>query len=105
MLVMFLAYRCSTQYHFADQYLTVLWIQIHESGPGSCISSEYGYGSGSGSGSRFLMNKNWKIQEKNVYFFYQKLQFTYSYIGLLQGRPSYRKSLQPSKGNIQHFKK
>jgi hypothetical protein len=29
----------------------------------------------------------------------------YSYLGLEKGCPSYRKSLQPSKQNIQHFKK
>jgi hypothetical protein len=29
---------------------------------------------------------------------------TYLSIGLHKGRPSYRRSLQPSKENIQHFK-
>ncbi len=35
-------------------------------------------------------------------FFYQKFPFTY--LGLHKGRTSYRRSLQPSKENIQHFK-
>ncbi len=48
--------------------------------------------------------KNEKIQVKCfVYFFDQKLQFTS--LGLHKGRPSYRSSLQPSKENIQYFKK
>jgi hypothetical protein len=35
----------------------------------------------------------------------QKLQFTYPVIPRPQkGRPSYKRSLQPSKGNIQRFK-
>jgi hypothetical protein len=34
----------------------------------------------------------------------QKLQFFYLSLGLQKGRPSYRRSLQPSKENNQHFK-
>jgi hypothetical protein len=37
-------------------------------------------------------------------FFDQKLQFTYL-LSHYKGRPSFRRSLQPSKENIQHFKK
>jgi hypothetical protein len=40
---------------------------------------------------------------KNV-FFNQKLQFTYP-VSLLKRRPSYRRSLQPSKENMQRLKK
>jgi hypothetical protein len=32
------------------------------------------------------------------------LQFTYP-LGLHKGHPSYRRNLQPSKENIQHFKR
>ncbi len=60
------------------------------SGWGSSISKE----SGSGSGSRVWMTNN----------FWSKIAI-YLSLGLLKGRPSYRKSLQPSKDNIQHFKK
>jgi hypothetical protein len=39
-------------------------------------------------------NYSWK---KNFIFFDKKL------LGLYKGRPIYRRSLQPSKENIQHF--
>jgi hypothetical protein len=65
-----------------------------------------GYGSGSsifcqcGSGyiSKVLMTKNWKkfTAEIKFNFFYQKLLS----LGLHKGRPSYRRSLHPSKENI-----
>jgi hypothetical protein len=51
-----------------------------------------------------------KLKEKNtaenflLSFVDQKLQFTYP-LGLHKGRPIYRRSLQPSKENIQHLKK
>ncbi len=47
---------------------------------------------------RVLMTKNLK-KTYSWKFFYQKLQFTYHIpsLGLHKGRPSYRKSLQPSK--------
>ncbi len=57
--------------------------------------------------SSVLMTKNWrkKIQLKIFCgsFFDQKLQFTS--LGLNKGRQSYRRSLQPSKENIQYWKK
>ncbi len=47
-----------------------------------------------------------KIEKKFTtdIFLYQKLQVTYLYLGHHKGRPSYRRSLQPSRENIQHFK-
>ncbi len=51
-----------------------------------------------------------KLKKKNVqvkifiYFYDQKLQFTYPWASK-KGRLRYRRSLQPSKENIQHFKK
>ncbi len=45
-------------------------------------------------------NYSWKF---NLYFFYQKLQFTYP-LDLHKGRPSYRRNLRPSKENIQYLK-
>jgi hypothetical protein len=43
--------------------------------------------------------------DENSFFNFldQKLQLTYSKASK-KGRPSYRRSLQPSKENIQHFK-
>jgi hypothetical protein len=52
------------------------------------------------SGSKVLMTKK---LEKIRFFGIKKLQFTFS-LGLHKGRPSYRRSLQLSKENIQHFK-
>jgi hypothetical protein len=54
-----------------------------DSGSGSSISRE------SGSGSRVLMTKKWKKYSLKKFL----------------GRPSYRRSLQPSQENIHHFKK
>ncbi len=50
-----------------------------------------------------------KIEETNtaeifLIFFWSKIAI-YSSLGLHKGRPSYRRSLQPSTENIQHFKK
>jgi hypothetical protein len=69
---------------------------------GSSISSE------SGSGSRILMIKTFlkkKIQRKICYIFYWSKIAIYFFPGLYKGHPSYRRSLQLSKENIQHFKK
>jgi hypothetical protein len=41
--------------------------------------------------------------EKNI-FSEKNLLFTYLSLGLHEGRPSYRRSLHPSKETIQHFK-
>jgi hypothetical protein len=60
------------------------------------------------SGSRVLMTKNWKkiTAEKNLIFFFNIKNWgtIYLSLGLHKGRPSCRRSLQPSKENIQHFK-
>ncbi len=48
--------------------------------------------------SRVLMTKNWKKCKAGKKF------AIYLTLGLHKGRPSYRRSLQPSKDNIQHFK-
>ncbi len=69
-------------------------------------------GSGfSESGSRFrifgwiaiqIRTKNYR-RKKNLLFFFIK-NGNYLSLGLHNGRPSFRRSLQPSKENIQHFK-
>ncbi len=59
------------------------------------------------SGSRGFMTKNWKkitAEQKKLNFLDQKLPYNYLYIRLHKGRPSYKRSLQLSKENIQHFK-
>jgi hypothetical protein len=50
------------------------------------------------------MTKKWKkfAAEKNLKFLIKKIAI-YIYLGLHKGRLSYRRSLQPSKENIQHF--
>jgi hypothetical protein len=48
------------------------------------------------------LHKN--VQLKKSKFFDKKLQFTYPSVCRNKGRSSYRRSLQPSKENIQHFK-
>ncbi len=48
------------------------------------------------------MGKN--LSEKKFVFFWSKIAF-YLSLGFRNGRPSYRRSLQPSKENIQHFRK
>ncbi len=69
--------------------------------------------SGSGSGSRDLMaetckeNQNFLChtpQLKRNQFFIKIWNTLYLSLGLNQGCPSYGRSLQPSKENIQHFK-
>jgi hypothetical protein len=42
--------------------------------------------------------------EKKINFFLDQKKIIYLSQGLHKGRPSYRRSLQPSKENIQHFK-
>ncbi len=61
---------------------------------------------GSRPGSRVLMTKNWRKKvsaEKKLYFFSSKIAI-YLSLGLHKGRPSHRRSLQPSKENIPLFK-
>ncbi len=77
-------------------------IETSVSGPDSMIQdsdpafqAEYK----SGSGSRVWMIKN----EFNI-FVIQKCNLRGVFLGLHKGRPSYSRSLQPSKENIQHFK-
>ncbi len=62
--------------------------------------------SGFGSGSMDFMTKNWeKYSRKKYLFFGSKIAIYLSHLGLLKGRPSYRRYLQPTTENIQHFKK
>jgi hypothetical protein len=51
------------------------------------------------------MTKNWTkfTGEKKFDIFLSKITI-YLSLGLHKGRPSYSRSLQPSKENIQHFK-
>jgi hypothetical protein len=52
-----------------------------------------------------LMKKNFtKFKAENFYIFFWSKIAIYLSIGLHKGRPSYRRSLQSSKENIQHFK-
>ncbi len=58
-----------------------------------------------GSGSMILMTKNWKKNyswKKKFDIFLIKIAI-YLSLDLHKGRPSYRRSLQPSQENIQHF--
>ncbi len=64
------------------------------------------------SGSRVLMTRNWKkYQLKKLYFLNKYVgnfcmnnkKIKFFSLGLQKGRPSYRRSLQPSKENIQNF--
>jgi hypothetical protein len=58
-----------------------------------------------GSGSRVWWPKIEKITaEKKINLFFGPKTTIYLSLGLHKGRPSYRRSLQPSKKNIQHFK-
>ncbi len=85
-------------------FKTVLWIQIlwvgSGYGSGSSISSE------SGSGPGYLWLKVGKKYSGKFFlsFFWWKIAI-YLSLGLLKSRPSQRRSLQPTKENIQHFKK
>ncbi len=63
--------------------------------------------SGSGYGTRIVMTKNWRKENSRncfLFFFWLKIA-VYLSLGLHKGRPSYRRSLQPSKENIQHCKR
>jgi hypothetical protein len=72
------------------------------SGSGSSISSE----SGSGYGSRVLMNKNLNKNSTDIFsFLYLIKNYNLLFLGLHKGRQNYKRSLQPSKKNIQHFKR
>ncbi len=62
------------------------------------FGSGYEYRSGIGSGSRS------RVLAEKIIFFWSKIAI-YLSLGLLKGRPSYRKSLQPSKEIIQYLKK
>jgi hypothetical protein len=50
------------------------------------------------------MIKHWKNIAEKLYIFLSK-NAIYLSLELLKGGPSYRRSLQPSIENIQHFKK
>jgi hypothetical protein len=89
-----------------------IWIQAdqltYKQGCGSALiscGSGYGYGSrsqcgsGSSSRSRVLMTKNWKI----IFPIFSKIAI-YLSLGLPKERARYRRSLQPSKENIQNLK-
>jgi hypothetical protein len=58
-----------------------------------------------GSGSRVFTTKKWEkfTAEKNLIFLLSKIAIFLS-LDLHKGRPSYRRSLQPAKENIQDFK-
>jgi hypothetical protein len=69
--------------------------------PDTAFKSEYGSVSNQDPG--FDDQKLEKLQLKNVIFLGSKTTIYFS-LGLQKGRPSYRRSLQPTKENIQHFK-
>ncbi len=73
-------------------------------GFGSNISSESGsgYGSGSNPDPGFWWPRS---TAGNFSFFFWSQIAIYLSLGLHKGRPSYRRSLAPSKQNIQHLKK
>ncbi len=63
-------------------------------------------GSGSSSESRVLITKNWKKPAvKLLYIFFGLKIASYLSLNLHKGRTSYRRRLQTSKENIQHFKR
>ncbi len=70
------------------------------SGSGFSILSEYR------SGFRVLMTKNWKkfTAENFFFFFFFFKNCNLLSLGLHKGRSNYRRSLHPSKENIQLFK-
>ncbi len=60
----------------------------------------------SGSGSRVWWSKIEKNLLLEILFLFSRSKIAiYLSLGLHKGRPSYRRSLQPSKENIQHFKR
>jgi hypothetical protein len=51
-------------------------------------------------------DKNWKKNTaEKMYLLIKNNNLLYLSQGLLKGRPSYMRSLQPSKENMQHFNK
>ncbi len=53
------------------------------------------------------MLKNWKkftAEKKFIFFFIKNRNLLIPFLGLHKGRPCYRRSLQSSEENIQHFK-
>ncbi len=55
-------------------------------------------------GPRILININWEKIQLNCFFFISKIAICLS-LGLHKGLPSYKRLLEPSKKNIQHFKR
>ncbi len=91
------------QGHSKNQYCGSGFIESGSGyGSGSSISSEYGSGYGSSVWCPKIGKKyswNWFL------FFFWLLIAVYLSLGLSKGRSSYKRSLQPSKKNIQHFKR
>ncbi len=73
--------------------------------PAFFCQCESRYGSGSRSRSKVLITKDWNkfTAEKKIIFIWSNIAF-YLSLGLHKGRPSYMRSLHPSKENISHFK-
>ncbi len=70
---------------------------------GSSIFCQCGFGSESR--SKVLMTKNWKKFTAEIKFIYFGSKIVIRLcLDLHKGRPSYRRSLHPSKANIWHFK-
>ncbi len=77
--------------HLEPVIIIFFFITYFESGSGSIILAHYQ----SGSGSRVLMTKNLQLGQKfNIFLI--KIAI-YLFLGLHKGRPSYGRSLQPSK--------
>jgi hypothetical protein len=72
-------------------------------GSGSSILAEYGSGSNTVRIQRFDEQK-WKTFTAEKIFLIKKKIAIYLSLGRHKGRPSYKRSLQPSEENIQHFK-
>ncbi len=86
----------------AETYKQCCGSRFIESGSGFSIFSKLG----SGYRSRVLITKNWKKYSWNffLFFFWSKISI-YLSLAFIKGHPSYRRSLQPSKENIQHSKR
>ncbi len=88
-----------------DYFLSGLRIIWH--GSGSSILGWIPYRSGSGSNldPGVLVTKNWNKFTAEIFFFFFWAKTTnYLILALHKGRPSYKRSRQISKENIQHFK-
>ncbi len=48
--------------------------------------------------------KNWQLKKSDIFSFFCSKIAIYLSLGLQKGGPNYRRSLQPSKENIKHFK-